>query len=192
MLLCVNPSFEQNYITPLLANEQLPYIKLLKSVPWHSEICEEIRAIYEKLNLPEAPLLIQTHFFQIWAKLFSNVSGDEHPSKDSGNLTIIKAMVGYIQKDYRENLTLAKIAASGSVGQSKCCKLFKNYLNLTPNAYLNQCRLDKSRELLRDTELSITDISEAVGYDGASYFSEVFRKWYNISPSEYRMINRSK
>lgn len=114
----------------------------------------------------------------------------EYQDAASGNLDIIKKKVGYIQENYREKLTLAEIAASGAVGQSKCCKLFKDYMNATPIAYLNQFRLNKSCELLRNRNLSITEISEAVGFGGISYFSECFNKYYYQTPSEYRAGRR--
>ena len=189
LLLCVNPVFEREFVAPLLGNEQVPYVKITNEIPWQKEILEEILAIYAERNDSVAPLLIQAHLYKIWAGLFKHVSRGEYNGQhraNRGNLSIIKNMVGYIQEHYQEKISLAEIAASGAVGQSKCCKLFKNYMNVTPNAYLNQFRLNKSRELLHDTELSITEIAEAVGFGGASYYAESFHKYYGESPSEYR------
>ena len=81
---------------------------------------------------------------------------------------------------------MAQIAASGAVGQSKCCKLFMRFLNQTPMAYVNQYRLYQSLELLRNTAMSVTEIALAVGFGSASYYAEAFRKGFDQSPTQYR------
>ncbi len=186
MTLCVNPLFEQEYVAPLLANEQLAFVRLTEQVPWQREILEECRGIYRDRQHPAAPLLIQAHFCRLWAVLFEHADRHSPSAPESGDLTVVKEMVAFIQEHYRHRPGLEEIAAAGSVGQSKCCRLFRRYLNLSPNAYLTQCRLDHSRELLQNTDLSMSEIAEAVGYSGASYFSESFRRWYGMTPSEYK------
>lgn len=95
-------------------------------------------------------------------------------------------MVGFIQQNYTDKISLADIATAGSVGESKCCKLFKKYINETPNAYLNQYRLNKSTELLKNTDMSITEIALSVGYTGSSYYTETFHKWFGKTPREFK------
>ncbi len=60
------------------------------------------------------------------------------------------------------------------------------YFSQSPNLYLNQYRLTKSAELLRETTMSITEIALSTGFSGASYYAETFRKWAGISPGEFR------
>ena len=104
-------------------------------------------------------------------------------------LSILKNMIGFIQQNYTVKISLADIAASGAVGQSKCCKLFAKYIGQTPNMYLTQYRLDKSTELLKNTDMTVTEIAHVVGFSGSSYYAEAFRKWSGKSPSEYRKNN---
>lgn len=65
MLLCISPAFDREFVSPLLANEQLSYIRLSEQILWQKEIREEIAAIYHERNEPAAPLLIQAHFCRI-------------------------------------------------------------------------------------------------------------------------------
>ena len=95
-------------------------------------------------------------------------------------------MIGFIQKNYTRRISLKEIALSGAVGQSKCCKLFAKYLGQTPNTYLNRYRLNKSLEFLRNGDMSITEIALSVGFGGASYYAEIFRKCFGKSPTEFR------
>ena len=101
-------------------------------------------------------------------------------------------MVGYIQKSYCERITLDDIAAAGAVGQSKCCKLFGRYISLYPNAYLIRYRLNQSIWFLKNTDSTITEIAQTVGFSGSSYYAEAFRKWYKKSPSAYRKEIRTQ
>lgn len=98
-------------------------------------------------------------------------------------------MISFIQQKYVEKITLADIASSGAVGQSKCCKLFAKYIGQTPNMYLTQYRLEKSTALLKDTDMTVTEIAHAAGFSGNSYYAEAFRKWAGKSPSAYRKEN---
>ena len=98
----------------------------------------------------------------------------------------IQNMISFIQQHFSEKITLDQIALAGGIGQSKCCKLFGTYIHQTPNVYLTTYRLNKSTELLRMSDLNITEIAYEVGFNGASYYVEAFRKYIGISPSEYR------
>ena len=95
-------------------------------------------------------------------------------------------MIGFIQQNYTARITLADIAASGAVGQSKCCKLFAKYIRQSPNLYLTHYRLDKSTFLLKSTDMTVTEVAATVGFNGSSYYAEAFRKWCGKSPTEYR------
>lgn len=181
-----NPAFNETYVAPLLTAEHLSYIHLSPQTDWQDRILQQLLTIYQFKDHTNAPLRMHPFFCQIWSELYENMTQEPQTSAHSEDLTIIKEMVNYIQGHYRDRISLKDIAATGSVGQSKCCLLFKRYMNLTPNAYLNQFRLTKSREYLETTDLSITEIAAAVGYNGSSYYTESFRKWYGISPSEYR------
>ena len=72
------------------------------------------------------------------------------------------------------------------MGKTNCCSLFQKYVNQSPNVYLIYCRLSKGAELLASTDLSVAEICYEVGFSGASYFAEMFRKRYGCSPSQYR------
>lgn len=95
-------------------------------------------------------------------------------------------MTGFIQQNYTSRISLKEIAAAGSVGISKCCKLFSRYFSQSPNLYLNQYRLNKSAQLLRETDMTITEIALSTDFGSASYYAESFRKWAGMSPGKFR------
>ena len=186
MLLCSITAFEQEFILPVI-KKGAAYVKLCREISWQKEILELVEKLYGARAEKTAPLKAQAAFAYILALITENApptGGGKNPP--DGDLSIIKNMVSFIQQRYTEKISLAEIAASGAVGQSKCCKLFSKYLAQTPNGYLNQYRLSKSTELLEKTNMSVTQIAEATGFGGASYYAEVFGKFYGKSPSAYR------
>lgn len=190
LMLCVSQTLEQKYISPLLRNPSMPYVKLSAGISWQKEILNSILQMYDRKDSATAPLIICSLFLKVWSILFENSDISTSCQNQNNDFSILKNMIGYIQKAYREKITLDDIAASGSVGQSKCCKLFDKYSGVTPNIYLIQYRLHQSIWYLSNTDMTITEIAQAVGFSGSSYYAEVFRKYYSISPSEYRKTNR--
>ena len=70
------------------------------------------------------------------------------------------------------------------VGERYLRKLFSQYLNLSPVDYLNQIRLNKAIELLRNTEMSIKEVCFACGFQSPQYFSRLFKQQMGITPRE--------
>lgn len=187
LLLCASSAYEKNFVLPLIQNNEVPFFIFDPSVPWQAEILQQMAGIYAHREEKTAPLRILSAFSLIWSLLFENLptssQAEVHTNTD---LSAIRSMTGFIQQNYTSKISLSDIAAAGSVGISKCCKLFSRYFSQSPNLYLNQYRLDKSALLLRETDLSITEIALSTGFSGASYYAETFRKWTGMSPGEFR------
>ena len=191
-LLCASPEYEREFVMPLLQNGACPYVFLDSAVPWQGSILELLKKMHaSKKNMSSAPLRSLAALAEIWAFIYENVPGEQVSAVQDGDLMIVKAMMGFIQRDYRKKITLADIAAAGCVGQSKCCRLFAKYCSgRSPVAYLNQYRLERSTELLRSTDMNMTEIAMAAGFGSASYYAETFKKWTGKSPTEYRRFVR--
>lgn len=187
MVLCSTPSFEQDFVEPVISNTQTPYIYLSSECIWQKNIYERIISIYENRGRKTAPLQILSEFSAIWALLFENMPPDDKKNEHRNReLSVIKSMVQFVQKNYAEKIRLSDIAKSGAVGESKCYKLFLKFFSQSPNVYLTQYRLNKSMDLLRSTDMPVVEIALSVGFSGASYYSETFRKWMHKSPTEFR------
>ena len=187
MLLCPTPAYEQDFILPVIHNDSMPFVFLDPNTPWQQDIIEQIYFIDQCKEQSAMPLKIQSAFSMIWSLLYENLPPENSiPASKNGDLMTVRNMVSFIQKHYTQKITLSDIALSGAVGQSKCCKLFSKYFRQTPNTYLNQYRLNKSLELLRNQDMSVTEIALSVGFSGASYYAEIFRKCFGKSPTEFR------
>lgn len=187
ILLCLSRTVEQKYVSPLLFYEQIPFYHLRGEREWERDVLSSICRIYEVRDEELSELKIQRTFLDIWIALCENVIPmPKEPTAGNRELSALKKMISCINENYGEKLTLARIAAAGNVGKTACCAIFRRYTNKTPNEYLTQFRLRKAMELLKDSDMTVMEISYAVGFSGASYFSEVFRKNYACSPREYR------
>ncbi|MFR5601382.1 MAG: helix-turn-helix domain-containing protein [Lachnospiraceae bacterium] len=187
MLLGITSAYERDFVLPVLGHGSLPFVHLKREIPWQDQICKQLQSIYAVRKDPAAQLKILSAFMTVWTLLYEHTppAGKKTDHKNS-DLVSIKNMISFIQNNYPRKVSLSDIAASGLVGQSKCCKLFSKYLRQTPNLYLTQYRLNKSMELLTGTNKSITEIAIDTGFGNGSYYAEVFRKWTGTSPTKYR------
>ncbi len=189
-ILCAAAETEREFVLPVITNPDLSFIKLQNNIGWQRTILDCVDKIYLSKAKTTVPLLVSGLFFQVWSCIFENtpLCLSEKPNVD---LAIIKNIVGFIQKNYDKKISLADIARAGYVGQSKCCKLFREYIGQTPIEYLTRYRLNKSLPLLQNTDFTITAIALAVGFNGNSYFAEAFKKHYGKTPSEYRLSKKT-
>jgi len=104
----------------------------------------------------------------------------------SGGDKAIEVALQYINTHYHTDLSLEKVASIVYLNSVYFSQLFKQKTGQGFKEYVTHLRLERAMELLRDSELKITDISERVGYPDMRHFSQVFRKKNGITPSEYR------
>ena len=93
------------------------------------------------------------------------------------------------QMHYSEKVTLNDLAAFAHISRSKCCRIFKHYLQQSPIDFLNAYRLKVSCSLLASTNKTITEIAFACGFNHLSYYSKYFAESYGCTPREYRKRN---
>lgn len=189
LLLCATPYIEQQFITALTENRSFPMKLLTPETEWERMLMNLLlqtgRACAERV--PGYELELQSLFNRIWLLLYRNMpSASVTPPTTSSDMTAMKNMIRYIETHLTSRIRLKDIALAGQVCQSRCCSIFRRYLNRTPIEYVTEYRLQEGRRLLSETDLNITEIADRAGFSGASYFSERFRQYYNCSPVEYR------
>ena len=96
----------------------------------------------------------------------------------------------YIDEHYREQIRLEDIAQQIYVSKSHLSHLFRTQIGESPIRYLIRKRMEKAKQLLVETNDTIQQIAESVGYDNPVYFCQIFSKEEGIAPSQYRRKNR--
>ena len=189
-LLGGNKALLQKYVTPVIENADCEYLHFSSKQARGQEIAEyleQIRCLKEgAANAYEMQAIAV--IFQLWSSLLQCGEFVIRDSKSdrNGELEIQKNMVSFIYQHYAEQISLNDIAASGNVSRSKCCLIFKHYLQQSPVDFLNTLRLKTSCSLLRNTDKSITEIAFICGFNHLSYFSKLFIRSFGCTPREYR------
>lgn len=189
-LLCNTELIQNSYIQPLL-NHSNPVLELSSSNKAHQLLLEkfdQMQTIYEK-KVPGYELLllgllhmVWLDWYHIWETQLSQGVLDE-----KGDLLQQRQMVDYIYRTYQNRITLMDIAGSANICRSKCCELFKKYVKKSPMNFLNAHRLEVSMNLLMTTDLPITEVAFACGFQNPSYFSEMFLKYKGCTPKQFRL-----
>lgn len=91
----------------------------------------------------------------------------------------------YFNEKEKLNCEIKKLGLS----QNRLISLFKNQYGITPVEYCNRLKADKASELLMSTNKTILDISSESGFGSASSFYAAFKRYYEVSPKEYRRQN---
>jgi AraC-like DNA-binding protein len=91
-----------------------------------------------------------------------------------------------LDQSYHTPITIEDLSSEVALSPYYLIRSFRHVYKQTPHQYLVKKRIARAKELLRDSDLSITDICMAVGYESLGSFSTLFRKVAGISPSAYR------
>jgi AraC-like DNA-binding protein len=127
--------------------------------------------------------LLFTIFFQIYNKYLKE---NNTKRKYSCKIEKIKGVLDYINMSYQEEITLDSLSNVANLNKFYLCRIFREVLHLSPIEYINKIRVEKASELLRNTDMSISEIAFEVGYNNISYFIKNFKKFMNITPLQYR------
>lgn len=98
----------------------------------------------------------------------------------------IKKTIEYIHKNYEQPITIDSMSKMLNVHKCYFCNSFKQETGMTFTNFLCKFRIEKSKELLKNTNLTILDIAISVGFNNQSYYTMMFKKILNITPLEYR------
>lgn len=105
---------------------------------------------------------------------------------DTDYSALVESGIEYLRSNYNCNLSLDSVCEYLAVSKSYFCYLFKRDTGTSIWGYLTDIRMAKAKEYLENTDWKSYMIAYSVGYDNPSYFSRLFKKLYNMTPSEYR------
>lgn len=146
------------------------------------------RAFDERKTL--SPLIIKNSIEKIILCIIKDIEENHHYKAKSidKNLTpILQQTIHYIQMHFREKIPLFKTAKALNISENYLGEIFAKEMGISYNNYVNNIRLKYSKNLLKQNELSISQICYTSGFSTASYFSKLFYNAYGELPSEYRL-----
>ena len=94
--------------------------------------------------------------------------------------------LSYINRNYMRDLSLTQLSEYVYANASVLSSQFNDEVGMSLSEYVTGLRIKKAQELLRDTDMTVPAIAEQVGFTGAKYFREIFKKTTGLSPQGYR------
>jgi YesN/AraC family two-component response regulator len=116
-------------------------------------------------------------------------AGGEPPGEVEGEAAgsfVVKAALQYLEQHFAEHITLSQVADRVFVSQWHLSKLINRHTGKNFFDLVNQLRVKRARELLRDPALKVHEVAEMVGYADVAHFSKNFKRLTGKSPVEYR------
>jgi AraC-like DNA-binding protein len=98
----------------------------------------------------------------------------------------IEAVRTYLHEHASEPITLATLSRVAALSPFYLVRVFKSHVGIPPHRYLTVLRVERARQLLEVSSLSVTQIAQRAGFGTVSHFSTVFRTRVGLSPSQYR------
>ena len=106
--------------------------------------------------------------------------------RDIKHMDVIHKTISFVRKHYNEKISSEQAASNVFLSPSYFSKVFKQDMGVSFSTYLNQVRIEKSKELMSKKEYKIIDIAVLVGFEDQSYFTKVFKRITGVSPHRYR------
>ena len=171
----IEPHFSsQDTSRLLLSNTQLE-----KAVSIINSIEEEM-----KNNEPGFVFFSKVYFLELIGHLARSYNSAE--SKKAPEILRVAEAISYIELHYTDDVSQEKLAKIANLSKSHFLHIFKKTTNTTPLHYQKMLRIEKACSLLKQTEMSITEVSYMCGYNDSNYFTRQFKNVMSISPKQYR------
>ncbi len=103
-----------------------------------------------------------------------------------------KVIIEYINDRYKEDLNLSEVAGFYGLSREHLARNFKKYMGTTFKEYLDSIRLNHARSALLNTDFSVLDIALDSGFGNEKALNRCFKKYYGVSPSQYRKNVKNK
>ena len=185
----------RKYIAPVADCDSLPFVVFRRQEGW----CDEIRWLVDDIftNLKQQKdcyeMTVQRDMSRLFELLFRHF--DALPKSPATRIQLrtqirVQKMLAYMYTHYAEPITFADIAEAASISRSEAARCFQEYMDCSPVNALIHYRLQTAHRLLRDTSLTVQEISLACGFRSANYFSRQFRKTYGYTPGQARSLGK--
>lgn len=99
---------------------------------------------------------------------------------------IIHSAIAYIEKHYTESISLEDIADHVGLTPQYFSTYFKEEMNCNLIDYIARLRIEKAKEIIRNSQMSVQEICFIVGYHDPNYFSRIFKKYVGVTPTKYK------
>lgn len=152
----------------------------------NSSLVRSFNELIQVVMQPEKNPALNDLLFKTFLILVMEAQKDRAPEvlahRANQPLVVVK---NFIQKNLDKNLSMELLAEVGNCSKSKLYRLFDEYCQLSPGAYVLKERMAYAQNLLLQPDSNISDVAYALGYSSVSYFVKQFKAVYHYTPGEY-------
>lgn len=182
------------YILPVISSSLLFQI-FYAEIPWQAKIISIIKQVIAVQDGVSSIELATASLMQrLWLELYENTDFsnlEDHSNDSASSQARVQLMMQYIHQNYSHDISLDEIAGHARISKSTVLNLFHKFLHITPINYLIHYRLNEAALLLAKTEKKINTISDETGFNNVDYFCRLFKKHYQVTPTEYRKTHQT-
>lgn len=135
--------------------------------------------------------LMEFHFTEFLIKLLREESvcksaGKERQTRQAGKNTAVDMIVDYLKESVYTNLTLNDICNRFFIRKSQLSVIFREYIGKSPMNYFRYLKIEEAKKLLREDNLSVSEITDLLKFSGIHNFSRAFKNETGFSPTGYK------
>ena len=199
IVLLVDVEKAQPVLDALVTEARIDLTQLANRFCEHSDFgmmmeeTESVRQIFSSLY--KVPDQIKGHYFKLKVieifLLLSIISTTNHEKRSSyckQQVDIVKAVNEYISTQFMKRITIDSLSDQFDIPTSTLKRCFKGVYGTTIHHYLKECRINAAKHLLQESDQSILEIANAVGYENGSKFTSAFKEATGVTPSAYRKV----
>ena len=199
IVLLVDVEKAQPILDTLVTETRIDLTQLANRFCEHSDFgmmmeeTESVRQIFSSLY--KVPDQIKGHYFKLKVieifLLLSIISTTNHEKRSSyrkQQVDIVKAVNEYISTQFMKRITIDSLSDRFDIPTSTLKRCFKGVYGTTIHHYLKECRINAAKHLLQESDQSILEIANAVGYENGSKFTSAFKEATGVTPSDYRKV----
>lgn len=134
---------------------------------------------------------ISRHFTHELKRSYESQLLKQDPQRIHHDEMIIKVQE-WLQNNYQKPVQIVQIASTFGISVRSLNRRFKNATMTTPLSYLQELRIELAKELLKQSNLGVSEVADQVGYHDSSHFCAIFKKHTSVTPNAYRHLVRNK
>ncbi|MDU1322177.1 MAG: AraC family transcriptional regulator [Clostridium botulinum] len=190
------PKYCDEFLSNKLSDEYINPRSALININETTDFPEMVLLLHQVLNYKgngiSAKLFYDGKVSEAMALIYERYKQHKQTYSNLSQIDIdhLQSVASYINDHYANELPLCKLCKIACMGSTKFKKSFKELYKCTATEYIQNRRMSQAEHLLADTDLTIGQVSNIVGYKSASRFSELFKKSTGLCPIEYRHLSK--
>ena len=183
----IKGSYAQHIVNELNKKSEHKFM----SIEYRNDVLELTKTLIYKTNLGETSTSYLKSLMNIYLSYISHVDDDDHHELFATEkfAKLVKESKAYVRKNLK-TVTVSDMAADQHYNTKYFSRVFAEAMGMKPIEYITDCKMEWAKNSLTHSQLSITEITEAIGYDHRNGFAIAFKKKYGCTPSEYRKKTR--